>query len=169
MSQMSSANIKLLITGGTIDKDYQTTSGELVFSQTHLKALLQEANCTLNVDSQVLMLKDSLEMISSDRQQIVEACLATESQQIVITHGTDTMVESALTLLDETKLAEKTIVLTGAMRPYMLGKSDASFNVATALTAVQLSRPGVYIAMNGQVFTADKVQKNRQAGLFEQH
>lgn len=164
---MNSATIQLFITGGTLDKDYQTTSGELTFTQTHLDELLSEANTTLHIDSQVLMLKDSLEMNDNDRESIYQACLNTKNQQIVITHGTDTMRETALYLLKQPGLVTKTVVLTGAMRPFKLGFSDASFNVACALMAVQLARPGVYITMNGKLFNADKVHKNRQLGLFE--
>ncbi|BCN93390.1 asparaginase [Thiomicrorhabdus immobilis] len=164
---MNPASIQLLITGGTLDKDYQTTSGELIFKQTHLNELLREANTTLTIEPQVLMLKDSLEMTDNDREIIYLACLNTKNNQIVITHGTDTMRETAVYLSKHAGLTEKTIVLTGAMRPFKLGHSDASFNVAAALMAVQLAPNGVYITMNGQLFHADKVHKNRQLGQFE--
>lgn len=162
-----SSIIDLIITGGTIDKDYQETTGELVFSESHLPTLLSEANCTLNIYAQTVMLKDSLEMEDTDRQNILEACLRSNGSQIVITHGTDTMVETAQVLQKSPDLANKTIVLTGAMRPYMLGHSDASFNIGNAFAAVQTAEKGVYIAMNGRIFTADSVIKNRQAGIFE--
>ncbi|WEJ63756.1 asparaginase [Thiomicrorhabdus lithotrophica] len=166
---MKKTNIQLLITGGTLDKDYNTTSGELVFTETHMNQLLNEANTSLTVESRVLMLKDSLEMTLSDREIIYQACLKTSSQQIIITHGTDTMSETALYLQSKTGLTDKTIILTGAMRPFKLGNSDASFNVASALMAVQLVSPGIYITMNGQIFAANNVQKNRTIGQFESH
>ena len=159
--------IQIFITGGTLDKDYQTTTGDLVFSQTHTKQLLNEANMTLSVDLTTLMLKDSLEMTDKDRELIYQACKNANAKQIVITHGTDTMVETALYLQKNQSLKNKTIVLTGAMRPYMLGQSDASFNMASALMAAQLAQNGIYIAMNGQLFNADKVSKNRTLGQFQ--
>ncbi len=158
--------IQLLVTGGTLDKQYQETSGELVFPETHLPRMLQEANTTLAIETVVLMQKDSLEITPEERGVIRKACCDSVSNHIVITHGTDTMVETALVLAQDTALQHKTIVLTGAMRPFMLGQSDASFNLGTALMAVQLAQPGVYIAMNGQLFLAAQVQKNRQLGLF---
>ncbi|WP_029407570.1 asparaginase domain-containing protein [Thiomicrorhabdus sp. Milos-T2] len=164
---MNDLTIELLITGGTLDKDYHAIRGELVFSETHLSELLSEANTTLDIQSQVLMLKDSLEMTDTDREIIYQACLTSHHSHIVITHGTDTMCQTAEYLLNRPGLLNKTIVLTGAMRPFKLGNSDASFNIASALMAVQLAKPSVYIAMNGQLFTAQQVQKNRALGLFE--
>ncbi|MEA1988352.1 MAG: asparaginase domain-containing protein [Pseudomonadota bacterium] len=166
---MKKADIQLFITGGTLDKDYNTTSGELVFTETHMNQLLNEANTSLTIDSNVLMLKDSLEMTLSDRETIYQACLNASSSQIIITHGTDTMSDTALYLQSKTDIADKIIILTGAMRPFKLGNSDASFNVASALMAVQLVSPGIYITMNGQIFTANNVQKNRAIGQFESH
>ncbi len=170
MTMPSTQPIQLFITGGTIDKQYQTTTGELNFPATHLPQLLQEANSTLEIDIQVLMQKDSLEMAELDRALINQACSNSKSQKIVITHGTDTMVETALSLLKEAinnKSSNKTIVLTGAMRPFMLQHSDASFNMGAALMAVQLAPAGVYICMNGQLFNATQVQKDRQQGIFK--
>ncbi len=164
--QNSPPPIQLFITGGTIDKQYQETSGELIFPNSHLPIMLQEANVTLAIETTVLMQKDSLEITDEDREKIYQACIDTPQQKIVITHGTDTMVNTALTLHQYEALQHKTIVLTGAMRPFMLGHSDANFNLGTALMAVQLAQPGVYIAMNGQLFSAHQVQKNRQLGLF---
>ena len=164
---MKKTSIQLLITGGTLDKDYNTTSGELVFTETHMNQLLNEANTSLKIDSKVLMLKDSLEMTLSDRETIYQACLNTSRPQIIITHGTDTMSDTALYLQSKTGLTDKKIILTGAMRPFKLGNSDASFNVASALMAVQLVSPGIYITMNGRIFAANNVQKNRTIGQFE--
>ncbi|GAB6070267.1 asparaginase domain-containing protein [Thiomicrorhabdus hydrogeniphila] len=161
--------IQLFITGGTLDKDYQTTTGELVFTQTHIETLLTQANLTLPINIATLMLKDSLEMTDSDREHIYQACQKSNAKNIVITHGTDTMVETAQYLQQTNTLNNKTIVLTGAMRPFMLGNSDASFNMASALMAVQLASNGIFIAMNGQLFNAGSVQKNRELGQFESH
>jgi len=165
-TQNSPPPIQLFITGGTLDKQYQETTGELIFPNTHLPIMLQEANSTLAIETVVLMQKDSLDITDADREKICQACIDTPQQTIVITHGTDTMVNTALALSKHQALKHKTIVLTGAMRPFMLGHSDASFNLGSALMAVQLAQPGVYIAMNGQLFCAHKVQKNRQLGLF---
>lgn len=166
---MKETDIQLLITGGTLDKDYNTASGELVFTETHMIELLKEANTSLTINSNVLMLKDSLEMTLSDRELIYQACLKISSQQIIITHGTDTMSDTALHLQSKTDIADKTIILTGAMRPFKLGNSDASFNVASALMAVQLVSPGIYITMNGRIFAANNVQKNHTIGQFQSH
>jgi len=167
MTQSTTSNIELLITGGTLDKDYEVTSGELIFSETHINQMLAEANCQLDIKPQLLMLKDSLQMTGADRKAIYQACQRSQSNRIVITHGTDTMVDTALYLLSQSDITERTIILTGAMRPYMLGCSDASFNLGSALTAVQLIGKGVFISMNGKLFNADSVQKNHTLGVFE--
>lgn len=164
---MQNSEILLLITGGTIDKDYQTTSGELIFSKTFLPELLNEANQNISICTMNLMLKDSLEMTLDDRELILQCCNTETHKLIVITHGTDTMSLTAQHLLNSGQLADKTIVLTGAMRPFKLGCSDASFNIGSALMAVQLAANGVYIAMNGQLFNAAHVTKNRSIGQFE--
>jgi len=161
--------IQLFVTGGTIDKQYDAISGELTFPDTHIPALLEEANCTLDIEIAVLMQKDSLQMTDSDRNKIDQACSVCSAQQIVITHGTDTMVETALQLQSNPKLTDKTIVLTGAMRPYKLGDSDAAFNIGSALQAVQLAAPGVWVTMNGKLFPANQVIKNTTLGQFEAH
>jgi len=160
-------NIKIIITGGTLDKDYNTLTGELYFPKTHLPQLLSQANLTLPIQTQVVLQKDSLEMNDADRQSIAQACEDTKEQKIIITHGTDTMQLTAQTLNNHSALKHKTIILTGAMRPFKLGESDAAFNIGSAIMAVQLAQPGVYIAMNGQLFPAGQVQKNRQQGIFE--
>lgn len=159
--------IQLFITGGTIDKQYDIRTGELSFPPTSLPELLSEAYCTLTISSQVLMQKDSLQMDDADRSQIEQACLNSEFNHIVITHGTDTMVETALRLQANAALVAKTIILTGAMRPFKLGHSDGSFNLGSALMAVQLAKPGIWIAMNGQLFGAGQVLKNRALGEFQ--
>ena len=168
MIQVSQRPIQLFITGGTIDKEYQTTSGELYFPETHLPNLLNEANHTLSIEIDTLMQKDSLEMFDEDRELVSQACIQCSHELILITHGTDTMADTAQHLMQQTALQHKTIVLTGAMRPFMLGRSDASFNIGSALMALQLTSPGIYIVMNGQLFHASDVTKNRQEGIFTQ-
>lgn len=161
------SNILLLVTGGTLDKDYDAISGELVFSHTNLPEMLSQANVSPEMTIETLMLKDSLEMIQEDREKIAQACLKAPQKRIVITHGTDTMTETASYLGSIPELSHKTLVLTGAMRPFMLGDSDASFNLGSALMAANLSPQGVYIVMNAKRFDADNVCKNRALGVFE--
>ncbi len=161
--------IKLFITGGTIDKHYNELNGELYFDHSYIPQILQQGRCHATISTEVLLAKDSLEMNDVDRQHILTACQKTKAMQIIITHGTDTMVDTA-TLLKQTitdKITSKVIVLVGAMIPYAFKQSDALFNIGCAVTAVQCLTEGVYIIMNGQVFTADNVQKNRQEGRFQ--
>lgn len=158
--------MKILVTGGTFDKDYNLITGELYFKASHLKEMLEVGRCTLDLKFETLMLKDSLDLTDSDRGTILEACRTTLESRIVITHGTDTMVVTA-DYLARARL-EKTIVLTGAMIPYKFGmSSDGFFNLGAALAFAQALPSGVYIAMNGRVFPHDGVQKNRQSGFFE--
>ncbi len=156
--------IKLMITGGTLDKHYNELKGELHFPATHIPAMLKQARCRAEIDTQQLMLKDSLEMLDTDRELIKQACVSTEQQQVIITHGTDTMVDTAKYLAPIAR--NKTIVLVGAMIPYAIKQSDALFNLGCAVTAVQLLPAGIYITMNGKVFDWDKVSKDKQAGEF---
>jgi L-asparaginase len=157
--------IKLLITGGTIDKVYNELTGELVFDTSHLGGMLERSRSTVDVDSEVLFLKDSLEMNGEDRDLILSKCLECSEDAIVITHGTDTMVETASFLGEQVK--NKVVVLFGSMIPYSINHSDALFNLGVALSAVQNKVKGVYIAMNGQVFDFDKVEKNKALGIFK--
>ncbi len=157
--------IHLLITGGTLDKDYDAITGELTFPGTCVPAMLEQARSTVALESTVLMQKDSLEMGDHDRAQILHACRQSPHERIVITHGTDTMTETARHLA--TAGLHKVIVLTGAMRPHRLGRSDALFNLGAAIMAAQLAPVGVWIAMNGQLLPANQAQKNRQLGRFE--
>ncbi|SFR50287.1 asparaginase domain-containing protein [Thiomicrospira sp. ALE5] len=160
-------NLTLLVCGGTLDKDYDPLTGELTFSQSHLPKLLAEANHTLNITLTNVMLKDSLAMNDADRERVYQACSAAINSKIVITHGTDTMPHTAAYLAERIdQLKNKTLVITGAMRPFQLGQSDASFNLGSALMAAQLLPAGVYIAMNGQIFLANQVQKDRSRGVF---
>jgi L-asparaginase len=158
---------RFLITGGTIDKKYDTLTGELVFQETHIPEMLDRGHFTGEKIIQVVLMKDSLEMTDEDRQLINEACEAAKEDKIVITHGTDTMVETGQVLLNNQRLANKTIVLTGAMVPYSFGESsDALFNLGTATAYSETVPTGVYIAMNGQPFNADNVRKDKSVGVF---
>lgn len=157
--------IKLLLTGGTIDKRYNELSGDMDYSETHIRQMLDQGRCRLDIDIEQLMLLDSLDITDERRQQILEACQNSQQDRIVITHGTDTIVETAQLLGKNIK--DKTVVLVGAMIPYVFKGSDALFNLGSAITAVQILQPGVYITMNGKVFDWDKVFKNRQLGEFQ--
>ncbi len=156
--------IKLLITGGTIDKAYKELTGELSFTETHVVDMLNRSRSMADTLSEVLFLKDSLEITDSDRQFILDKCQSSQEEYILITHGTDTMVETASYLAKNIK--NKTVVLFGSMIPYSIDNSDSLFNLGVALSAVQLKDHGVYIAMNGQVFDFDKVQKDKGLGIF---
>jgi L-asparaginase len=158
-------SIRILLTGGTFDKLYSVDEGELTFEDSHIEEMLDRANATADIVIDELMLKDSLDIDENEREQILEACEACEEESILITHGTDTMVETA-ELLGEAGL-DKTIVLVGAMIPYSVRDSDAFFNLGFALAAVQLAPGGVYIAMNGELFDWDNVRKNYEEGCFE--
>ncbi len=158
--------IQILITGGTFDKSYNHISGDLFFEKTHIPEMLERSKCRLNVDVKTLMMIDSLEMTKKDIEKIIDECKKTKSSRIVITHGTDTMVNTAEKIAE--KIKNKTIVLTGAMIPYAFGSSsDGFFNLGSALSFVQTLEKGVYIAINGQYFDFDKVEKNKLKGYFE--
>lgn len=158
-------NIQVFITGGTFDKEYNELNGNLYFKETHLFEMLDLGRSRLELSIQTLMMKDSLDFIEADRKTIADACNNTSSNKILITHGTDTMTITAEYL--KTYCKGKTIVLTGAMVPYKFGSSDGLFNLGSALAFVQVLTPGIYIAMNGKVFEAGKVQKNIDKGEFE--
>ena len=157
------ADLHIFTTGGTIDKIYFDALSEFQVGETAVDAILREANVDLNCEITSLMKKDSLELTDTDRQIIHDAVQACETRHILITHGTDTMTQTADYLQG---IADKTIVFTGAMQPARLRSTDAIFNVGFALAAARLSPPGVYIAMNGLVFPAGAVRKDRQAGRF---
>ena len=160
--------IQVFVTGGTFDKDYNYITGELYFRDTHLPEMLDRGRCTLEIDFKTLMMVDSLEMNEADREIIAHNCRRCESRQVLITHGTDRMVETAKYLAG-VAIEGKTIVLTGAMIPYAFGtSSDGFFNLGSALAFVQSLQPGVYIVMNGRYFSWDNVRKNRQTGNFEE-
>ena len=157
--------IKIFVTGGTFDKEYNELNGELYFKKTHLHEMLALGRSQLKVDIETIMMKDSLEMSNDDRNKIVQQCLESDESKILITHGTDTMVETA-TLLAK-KITTKTIVLTGAMIPYKFGSSDGLFNLGSALSFLQILPHGIFIAMNGNIFNWDNVKKNKKLGLFQ--
>ncbi len=157
--------IRLFITGGTFDKEYNELNGKLFFEDTHVPEMLDLGRCKLDVNIRTLMMIDSLEMSNEDRAIIVHNCLQCVEDKIVITHGTDTMVETAQLLAQ--KINNKTIILTGAMIPYKFGSSDGLFNLGAALAYVQSLPNGIYIAMNGKYFNWDNVRKNKELGLFE--
>ena len=158
--------IRIFITGGTFDKEYNELNGQLFFKDTHLHEMLKLGRCRVDVDIRTLMMIDSLEMTDEDRMLIVQQCRRADEDKIVITHGTDTMVETA-TVLAKAGIG-KTIVITGAMIPYKFGSSDGLFNLGSALAFVQTLPNGVYIAMNGKYFNWDNVRKNRQTAQFEE-
>ena len=158
--------IRIFITGGTFDKEYNEISGQLYFKDTHMHDLLELGRNKVAVETRTLMMVDSLEMTDEDRELIAHQCNHCEEDRIIITHGTDTMSETALYLAERVK--NKTIVLTGAMIPIKFGSSDGLFNLGSALAFVQTLSPGVYVAMNGRYFTWDNVRKNKQTGMFEE-
>tara|TARA_B100001142_G_C14024986_1_gene535843 strand:- start:2 stop:496 length:495 start_codon:yes stop_codon:yes gene_type:complete len=157
--------LKILITGGTFDKEYDEIKGSLYFKETHMTEILELGRSRVDVNIEKLMLIDSLDMTPSQRELIVNKCIESEDDQIVITHGTDTMTITGKMLAE--KKMDKTIVLTGAMIPYKFGSSDGLFNLGGAIAYAQSLSSGVYIAMNGQFFEWDKVEKNREKGVFE--
>ena len=159
--------IQIFVTGGTFDKEYNFVTGQLYFQDSNLPEMLDRGRCTLDVNIRTLMMVDSLEITDLDRENIANNCRAAATDQILITHGTDTMQQTAA-YLARAAIAGKTIVLTGAMIPYAFGSSsDGFFNLGSALAFVQSLPPGVYVAMNGRYFTWDEVRKNRDTGYFE--
>jgi L-asparaginase len=177
--------IRIFVTGGTFDKDYNELTGSLVFKDTHLPEMLRLGRSRVDVTVRTLMMLDSLEMTDADRSLIVEQCRQATESRIIITHGTDTMIETAGVLAAALGArvrvptpagapgprpgpdTQKTVVLTGAMVPYAFGSSDGLFNLGSALSFVQILPPGVYVAMNGRYFEWDRVRKNRETGVFE--
>lgn len=157
--------IRIFVTGGTFDKEYDEIHGRLYFQDTHLHQMLELGRCRVEVEIRTLMMVDSLEMTAADRELIARQCRESPDDRIVITHGTDTMTETARVLAES--VAGKTIVLTGAMIPIAFGSSDGLFNLGGALAAVQVLEPGVYVVMNGRVFEGKAVRKDRETGIFE--
>lgn len=159
--------IQIFITGGTFDKSYDYINGELFFEKTHLPEMLKRSRCQLNVEIETLMMIDSLEMNSSHFKKIISKCKNCDSNKIIITHGTDKMVETAKEI-EKAQIKNKTIILTGAMIPYAFGSSsDGFFNLGCALSYSQTLDEGVYITMQGQYFNCNEVIKNIKKGFFE--
>ena len=159
-------SVRIFITGGTFDKEYNELTGQLYFKDSHLPEMLDLGRCLVPVDIRTLMMIDSVEMTDIDRELIARHCMDADENQIIITHGTDTMVDTARILGE--KITTKTVVITGAMIPYKFGSSDGLFNLGSAMAFVQTLKPGVYVAMNGRCFHADNVRKNKQTGEFEE-
>ena len=158
--------IRIFITGGTFDKEYNELNGELYFKDTHMSDLLEKGRCKVLTVIRTLMMVDSLQMTEQDRELIAHQCNQCEENKIIITHGTDTMTDTAKVLAEFVK--NKTIILTGAMIPIKFGSSDGLFNLGSALAFAQTLPAGVYIAMNGRYFHWDNVRKNKQTGIFEE-
>ena len=158
-------SIRIFVTGGTFDKEYNEVTGTLFFRNTHVQEMLRRGRCGLDVEVEMLMMLDSLEMTETHRTHIVAACRACGETEIVITHGTDTMVDTAQAIA--AGIEGKTVVLSGAMVPYAFGSSDGLFNLGSALSFVQTLPRGVYLAMNGRSFPWNDVRKDREAGVFE--
>jgi L-asparaginase len=155
----------ILVTGGTFDKEYDEIHGRLFFKDSHVEEMLRRGRCRVGTDIRTLMMIDSLEMTAADRARIVSACASASHDRIVITHGTDTMVETARAIAQAA--LPRTVVLTGAMVPYAFGSSDGLFNLGSAISFAQVLPPGVYVAMNGMCFDWAAVRKNRESGCFE--
>lgn len=157
--------VRFFVTGGTFDKEYNELNGQLYFLQTHLPEMLALGRSRVPAEVTTLMMIDSLVMNDDHRLLIARACLDAPEDRIVVTHGTDTMVETAEVLAN--KVPGKTIVLTGAMIPWKFGSSDGLFNLGSALAFAQVLSPGVYLSMNGRWFEWNNVRKNKAKGEFE--
>ena len=160
-------DIRIFVTGGTFDKEYNELTGQLFFKDTHISEVLKRGRCNIDLSIRTLMMVDSKEMSEIDRKIILESCRRSKEERIVITHGTDTMVETASFLAEGGMPEGKTIILTGAMTPYKFGSSDGLFNLGSALAFAQTLPEGIYIAMNGRFFNYDNCVKNNRVGLFE--
>jgi len=158
--------VRIFVTGGTFDKEYDELEGKLYFRDSHLPEMLELGRCKVKVDIRTLMMIDSLEMTDTDRRIILDNCVKCREDSVVVTHGTDTMEETAR-VLGEAGM-NKTVVLTGAMVPFKFGSSDGLFNLGSALAFAQCLPPGVYVAMNGRYFAWNHVRKNRKTGEFEE-
>ena len=158
--------IRILVTGGTFDKEYNEKTGQLYFKDTHLAEMLNRGRCRVPVSIRTVMMIDSLEMSDSDREFVVQSCRQAPEDRVIVTHGTDTMTDTAAAIARAD--TGKTVVLTGAMIPWAFGSSDGLFNLGSALSFVQVLPAGVYVAMNGKCFPWDRVRKNRERGEFEE-
>ena len=158
-------SIRILVTGGTFDKEYDMINGKLDFEETHVPEMLKLGRCTLDAEIRTVMMVDSLDMTDTDRELILHNCKNAPEDKVLITHGTDTMAQTAAYLAKEQ--LDKTIVITGAMIPYKFGSSDGFFNLGAALAFLQTLPAGVYVSMNGRYYTWDNVVKNKKTGYFE--
>lgn len=164
--------LRIIITGGTFDKQYDAIRGQLTFKDTHLPDVIKQVRSSVPIELEINQMVDSLDMLDENRQRVLGACRKAHEKMIVVTHGTDTMAETAAVLGQAMKdgdlaLAGKKIVITGAMVPYSVSGSDALFNLGGAVLAAQLTQPGVYIVMNGRCFHWENIRKNREVGVFE--
>ena len=158
--------IRIFVTGGTFDKEYNELTGTLFFKDTHLPEMLNLGRSRVSVKVETLMMIDSLEMTAADRELITESCISAKEDKIIITHGTDTMADTAKVLGQKVK--NKTVIISGAMIPYKFGSSDGLFNLGSSLAFAQTLPHGVYIVMNGRCFNWDNVRKNKRTGEFEE-
>jgi L-asparaginase len=165
-AQSDTMAIRIFITGGTFDKEYNELTGQLYFKDSHLPEMLELGRNLVPVEVRTLMMVDSLEMSDDDRALITEHCIKSPDDKIIITHGTDTMTDTARVIAEKVK--NKTIVITGAMVPYKFGSSDGLFNLGSAMAFVQTLSSGVYVVMNGRCFNANNVRKNKETGEFEE-
>lgn len=157
-------SIKFLATGGTFDKIYYDANSDFHIGDPMATAILEEANVSFDYEVESILEKDSLEITDQDREHIRQKVIEQSSDKIIITHGTDTMIQTAMHLLD---ISDKTIVIIGAMQPARMRFSDASYNIGFASSAVQILPTGVYVAMNGQIFDPRKTRKNVERSRFE--
>ncbi len=165
------AALRIFITGGTFDKEYDEINGRLFFKDTHVTEMLRLGRCLLTTEARTLMMIDSLEMTDEDRALILHSCQTCPEDRIVITHGTDTMEQTALVLghaFSSGLLAGKCIILTGAMVPYKFGSSDGMFNLGSSLAFVQALPPGIFVVMNGRRFAWNNVSKDKRTGEFRE-
>lgn len=156
---------RIIVTGGTFDKQYDAIKGELTFKETHLPGILEQARVTLDIAIEINQLIDSLNMTDGHRQSVLAACRAAPERAIVVVHGTDTMAQTA-EVVGRARIG-KTVVFTGAMIPYSVQGSDALFNLGFALAVAQALEPNAYVAMNGRVFPWDNVRKDKEGGVFQ--
>lgn len=158
-------NIKIYTTGGSIDKYYSTLTSDFEVGDPQIRAILDQANVDVDFEIESLLKKDSLQLTDRDRVDIHDKLISDPHHHILITHGTDTMIDTALSLLD---IAGKVIVITGAMQPAAFRETDAHFNIGSAVIALQTLTEGVYIVMNGRVFDPRSSKKNLQTDRFEE-
>lgn len=166
MTIRNATHITVLATGGTIDKEYNLDS-EMVIGEPWIREILSRVITDVEFDVRSILKLDSLDMTDDDRAVLTEALNKVDGDRVLITHGTDTMPETARYLLENADLGEKVVVLCGSIQPAIMRTSDADFNVGAAVAALNLLEPGVYISMSGRIFAAETVRKDRSRGIFE--